>query len=98
MQITINGAPIFFDAVGSTMALEGPALVERSALIVLRGGPGFDHAVMRPYFDRSRTPIRSSISIIEAMAVLAVIQRPETWRNGAMIYMLFVRRWGSENR
>lgn len=52
MQITINGAPIFFDVVGSTMALAGPTLVERPTLIVLHGGPGFDHAVMRPYFDR----------------------------------------------
>lgn len=52
MHITINDAPIFFDVVSPAMGLEGPALVQRPALIVLHGGPGFDHAVMRPYFDR----------------------------------------------
>ena len=52
MRIDINGASIFFDTVGSGLAIDGERMAERSALLVLHGGPGFDHALMRPYFDR----------------------------------------------
>jgi len=52
MYIEINGARLFFDVVGSQLAVDGPRMVERPTLLVLHGGPGFDHAAMRPYFDR----------------------------------------------
>ena len=52
MHIEVNGARLFFDVVGSALAPEGPRMVERPTLIVLHGGPGFDHASLRPYFDR----------------------------------------------
>src|SRR5580700_6110003 len=52
MHIEINGARLFFDVVGSQLAVDGPRMVERPTLLVLHGGPGFDHAAMRPYFDR----------------------------------------------
>lgn len=52
MHIEINGARIFFDVVGPQLQPDGEAMAERPALIVLHGGPGFDHASMRPYFDR----------------------------------------------
>jgi proline iminopeptidase len=48
----INGARIFFDTVGAKLSPEGEAMVERPTLIVMHGGPGFDHSLMRPYFDR----------------------------------------------
>jgi proline iminopeptidase len=52
MLIEINGAPIFFDVVGSQLAIDGARMVERPTLLVLHGGPGFDHTTLRPYFDR----------------------------------------------
>lgn len=52
MHIEVNGARIFFDTVGSRLAVDGPRMAERPTLLVLHGGPGFDHANMRPYFDR----------------------------------------------
>jgi pimeloyl-ACP methyl ester carboxylesterase len=52
MYVTVNGARLFFDTVGPHLAIDGAAMVERPALVVLHGGPGFDHALMRPYFDR----------------------------------------------
>jgi proline iminopeptidase len=52
MRIEVNGAPIFFDTVGAKLAPTGPDMIERPSLLVLHGGPGFDHASMRPYFDR----------------------------------------------
>ncbi len=52
MHIEVNGARLFFDTVGSRLAVDGPRMAERPTLLVLHGGPGFDHAGMRPYFDR----------------------------------------------
>jgi pimeloyl-ACP methyl ester carboxylesterase len=52
MHIDVNGARIFFDVVGAKFAPEGEKMVERPTLIVMHGGPGFDHASLRPYFDR----------------------------------------------
>jgi proline iminopeptidase len=52
MFLNVNGARIFFDVVGSQLALDGPRMTERPSLLVLHGGPGFDHSLMRPYFDR----------------------------------------------
>ena len=37
---------------GSQLAIDGDRMAERQALIVMHGGPGFDHSTMRPYFDR----------------------------------------------
>lgn len=52
MQITINGAQIFFDVISPQLLPSGDALADRQTLLVLHGGPGYDHTTLRPYFDR----------------------------------------------
>src|SRR5579871_1728721 len=52
MFIELDDAKIFFDVAGSKLAIDGERMAERPTLIVMHGGPGFDHASMRPYFDR----------------------------------------------
>ena len=52
MYLTVNGARLFFDTVGSNLEVLEDRMTERPALVVLHGGPGFDHSLMRPYFDR----------------------------------------------
>jgi proline iminopeptidase len=52
MHIEVNGARLFFDVAGSRLQPDGNRMAERPTLIVLHGGPGFDHASLRPYFDR----------------------------------------------
>jgi pimeloyl-ACP methyl ester carboxylesterase len=52
MHIEVNGARLFFDVVGPKLMPDGDRMAERPTLIVMHGGPGFDHASMRPYFDR----------------------------------------------
>jgi proline iminopeptidase len=52
MHVEVNGARLFFDTVGSALAIDGARMSPRPALLVLHGGPGFDHSIMRPYFDR----------------------------------------------
>jgi pimeloyl-ACP methyl ester carboxylesterase len=52
MFANVNGARIFFDTVGSKLVIDGERMREKQSLIVMHGGPGFDHSTMRPYFDR----------------------------------------------
>ncbi|HEY5070841.1 MAG TPA: alpha/beta hydrolase [Caulobacteraceae bacterium] len=52
MRIDLDGAQIFFDTVGSQLAINGERMDERQSLVVLHGGPGFDHSILRPWFDR----------------------------------------------
>ncbi len=52
MRVQVNGVRIFFEVVGEQLAVIDGATVEKPTLLVLHGGPGFDHAGMRSYFDR----------------------------------------------
>ena len=52
MYIDIGTAKIYFDTAGTQLELEPERVSERPTLIVMHGGPGFDHTTMRPYFDR----------------------------------------------
>lgn len=52
MFVTVNGARLFFDTIGPKLAIDDAGIHERPTLIVLHGGPGVDHTIMRPYFDR----------------------------------------------
>lgn len=52
MHIDVNGAKIFFDVVSSMLMPEDDQMVERPTMLVLHGGPGFDHSTLRPHFDR----------------------------------------------
>ena len=52
MYIDLSSARIFFDVVGSLLDAEGESLSERPTLLMLHGGPGYDHQTLRPHFDR----------------------------------------------
>jgi pimeloyl-ACP methyl ester carboxylesterase len=52
MFVEVNGARIFFDTVGPHLAVDREQMRERRSLVIMHGGPGFDHSLMRPWFDR----------------------------------------------
>lgn len=52
MFVEVNKARLFFDVAGPKLALTEDGTTERPSLLVLHGGPGFDHMGLRPYFDR----------------------------------------------
>ncbi len=51
MQISVNGQSLFFDVVSPGLDPVGARMRPRPTLVVLHGGPGFDHASMRPELD-----------------------------------------------
>ena len=52
MFIDLGSARLFFDVVGESLDVETSNMAQRPTLILLHGGPGYDHSTLRPYFDR----------------------------------------------
>lgn len=53
MRVDIgDGVRLFVDVVGSGLAPTEQAMVPKPTLLLLHGGPGFDHSGFRPFFDR----------------------------------------------
>jgi pimeloyl-ACP methyl ester carboxylesterase len=47
-----DGVRLFVDVVGAGLDPTPDVMVAKPALVLLHGGPGFDHSSFRPYFDR----------------------------------------------
>ena len=53
MRIEIEpGVRLFFDVESPQFVPDGPVLREKPTLLLLHGGPGFDHSAFRPFFPR----------------------------------------------
>jgi pimeloyl-ACP methyl ester carboxylesterase len=46
------GVRLFVDVVGGGLTPTDDAMLDKPTLLLLHGGPGFDHSSFRPYFDR----------------------------------------------
>lgn len=59
MKLAINGTELYFDVVGSGLdAASG--FRQKPTLIILHGGPGFDHTYLRPWLD----PVSESAQLV----------------------------------
>lgn len=53
MQIQIEaGVKLYIDIEGAALVPDGPVMREKPTLILLHGGPGFDHTSFKPLFSR----------------------------------------------
>lgn len=52
MFIQVNGTRLFFDVEGAGLVPDGPRMRAKPTLILLHGGPGFDHSIFKPFFSR----------------------------------------------
>ena len=50
MRVQVNGVRLFFEIEGTKLRLTQNSFVEVPTLLLLHGGPGFDHSVYRPAF------------------------------------------------
>ncbi|TMJ03670.1 MAG: alpha/beta hydrolase [Alphaproteobacteria bacterium] len=50
MYVTVNGARLYFDVEGAGLVPDGPRMREKPTLLLLHGGPGFDHTIYKPAF------------------------------------------------
>lgn len=52
MYVTVNGARLYFDVEGAGLVPDGPRMREKPTLLMLHGGPGFDHTMYKPAFSQ----------------------------------------------
>lgn len=50
MYVTVNGARLYFDVEGAGLVAEPDGMRQRPTLLLLHGGPGFDHTGFKPCF------------------------------------------------
>ncbi len=50
MKIRVRDTELFFDVEGAGLVPDGPTLREKPTLLLLHGGPGFDHSGFKPAF------------------------------------------------
>lgn len=50
MYCQVNGVKLYFDVEGAGLVADGAAMREKPTLVLLHGGPGFDHALFKPAF------------------------------------------------
>jgi pimeloyl-ACP methyl ester carboxylesterase len=50
MHVLVNGVQLFFDVEGAKLVPNGPVMREKPTLILLHGGPGFDHSIYKPAY------------------------------------------------
>lgn len=52
MFVAVNGTRLYFDVEGAGLVADGERMRERPTLILLHGGPGFDHTMFKPAFSQ----------------------------------------------
>ena len=52
MHVQVNDVKLFFDAEGSKLRPDGAVMREVPTLLLVHGGPGFDHSGFKPAFSR----------------------------------------------
>jgi proline iminopeptidase len=50
VQVRVNGVKLFFDVEGARLVPDGPVMREKPTLLLLHGGPGFDHSIYKPAY------------------------------------------------
>lgn len=50
MFVEVNGTRLYVDVEGAGLVPDGPRMREKPTLILLHGGPGFDHTLFKPDF------------------------------------------------
>jgi len=64
VHITVNNARIYVDIEGASLVPDGAAMRQRPTLVLLHGGPGFDHSLFKPAFSESlRAPGRPALDL-----------------------------------
>jgi proline iminopeptidase len=60
MRVRIGDVSLFFDVEGASLVPDGPRMREKPTLLLLHGGPGFDHTSFKPAF----TPLADAAQLV----------------------------------
>ncbi len=78
MFIEVNGTRLFFDVEGAALVPDGPRMRAKPTLILLHGGPGFDHSMFKPFFSRL-ADVAQVIYLDQRGNGRSADASPETW-------------------
>ena len=99
MRVLVNGVRLFFDVEGAKLVPDGPAMREKPTLLLLHGGPGFDHSIYKPAYSALADVAQIIYSIIAAMdEARTAPERGGTWGNGATTSALSATPLASRSR
>ena len=85
MYVTVNGARLYFDVEGAGLVPDGPRMREKPTLLMLHGGPGFDHTMYKPAFSQ----------LADVAQVIYLDQRGNG-RSGGEPETLNLAQWGDD--
>ncbi|AXC11221.1 Proline iminopeptidase [Acidisarcina polymorpha] len=51
MRTSIGDISLWFDTDGVGLVVDGKAMLERRTIVILHGGPGFDHSTLKPEYE-----------------------------------------------
>jgi len=54
VRVQVGDVRLYFDVEGAQLVPDGSVMRERPTLLLLHGGPGFDHAQFKPQFEQLR--------------------------------------------
>src|SRR5262245_10926160 len=78
MRITVNGTNLYFDVEGMGLVPDGPTMRAKPTLILLHGGPGFDHTMFKPGFS-GLADVAQIIYLDQRANGRSVNTDPSTW-------------------
>src|SRR5262245_7182358 len=52
MRVCVGDVRLYFDVEGAQLTADGATMRERPTLLLLHGGPGFDHSIFKPAFSK----------------------------------------------
>ncbi len=78
MFVNINGTRLYFDVEGAGLVPDGPRMRAKPTLLLLHGGPGFDHSMYRPAFS-ALADIAQIIYLDQRGNGRSTGSDPETW-------------------
>jgi len=88
MRVQVGDIRLFFDVDGAKLAPDGAALRERPTILLLHGGPGGDHAGLKP-FGSKLTDLAQVVYLDHRGNGRSDWSVPETWR---------LERWADDLR
>lgn len=88
MRVKVGDGRLFFDVEGAQLVPDGAAMREQPTLLVLHGGPGFDHSILKPWFTELR----------DAAQVVYLEHRGNGRSDGWDSPDLDLARWGDDVR
>ncbi len=78
MQVEVNGTRLFFDVEGASLVPDGPRMSQKPTLLLLHGGPGFDHSLFKSFFS-SLADIAQVIYLDHRGNGRSAPSAPESW-------------------